>query len=106
MFGIESERKPTLLFELPRTLFRFSAQTPAVVPLFQLLPEITQSMSNPHRIRSPRAVNIVARGRMAKSLFLEPSANHAAQLIDATRDHQKTVAARCLQVSAPCIEAK
>ncbi len=38
-----------LLFELPRTLFRFSAQTPALLPLFQLPPEIAQSMSSPYR---------------------------------------------------------
>jgi hypothetical protein len=42
-------------------LFRFSAQTPAIEPLFQLPPEITQSMSNPHRIYSPRAANFFTR---------------------------------------------
>lgn len=47
--GSESARNPMLLFELPRTLFRFSAQTPALLPLFQLPPEIAQSMSSPYR---------------------------------------------------------
>lgn len=34
----ESERKPTLLFEFDRTLFKFNAQTPSMEPLFQLPP--------------------------------------------------------------------
>lgn len=65
-----------LSFELPRTLFKFSAQTPALLPLFQLPPEITQSMSSPYRTgklslagflrrcggRRQRALSVNARG--------------------------------------------
>lgn len=39
-----SRRQPTFVFELERALFRFNAHTPALDPLFQLPPEIGQSM--------------------------------------------------------------
>lgn len=35
-----AERKPMLLFELDRELFKFTLNTPALEPLFQLPPQI------------------------------------------------------------------
>lgn len=70
--GIQSERKPTLLFEFVRLLFRFVFQTPAFVPLFQLPPDITQSISR----RLPCCFVTISS---------HPAADHAAKLIDETR---------------------
>ena len=61
---LESERNPTLLLELPRTLFKLNAQMPALEPLFQLPPEIGH-MSR----RLPLAVEY------------DPTADHSAKFI-------------------------
>ena len=39
-FEGRAERKPTLLFEMERGLLRFTLNTPALEPLFQLPPQI------------------------------------------------------------------
>lgn len=61
---LESERNPTLLLELPRTLFRLNAQTPALEPLFQLPPEIG------HMLR-----------RLPLAVENHPTADHSAEFI-------------------------
>ena len=68
-----------LLFELPRTLFRFSAQAPALLPLFQLPPLIAQSMLSPRRTSRRKPAGLL---RIAAQFFLHPPANHAANFID------------------------
>ena len=80
----EAARNPTPLYESLRTRFRISAQAPAFEPLSQLPPEITQSMSSPHR------TGVAAR------FFLQPAANHSAQLVNHAAENQvPTVAGGC-----------
>lgn len=40
-----AERKPMLLFEFERGLFKFTLNTPALAPLFQLPPQIGKRSS-------------------------------------------------------------
>lgn len=71
--GIESARNPTLLLELPRTLLRFNAQTPALEELFQLPPEIGHMLR-----RFPYHFTIGD----------DPAADHPAQFVHQPRERQ------------------
>lgn len=76
--GSESARKPTLLFELDRTLLRLNAHTPAFEPLFQLPLEIG------HMLRRFPLL-------LVTSFAYDPSADHSAQFVDQSIDCHVTV---------------
>ena len=83
------------MFELDRTLFKFSAQTPAIAAFVQLPPEITQSMLSPRRIRRLTPLNVFAHGHLAMDFLIDPSPNHSAQLINQAQDYQVAPVSWC-----------
>lgn len=83
-----AERKPMLLFEFERGLFKFTLNTPALAPLFQLPPQIGKRSSPFPKIQIALFLAVIF-FLLCLSHRIHPATGHLAYLFEVVIDDFK-----------------